>query len=143
VAAGDLSPVVLTLLGGEIIAGIAIGVATVVYSVLQKRPAPTKAEARARRLRNQQVGQRMGSVMVPISVVIALFSPRGGKVVIMAFLGGFLMPIGIGVLTVVKWSKRQCRLRLATIVRAAFADPEACIRLRCDSACASTVAGVA
>jgi hypothetical protein len=84
----------------------------------------------------------MGSVMIPISLVIALFS-RGGKVVIMAFLGGFLTPIGIGVLTVVNWSKRPCRLRLAKIVRAAFADPEACIRLGWDSACASTVAGVA
>jgi hypothetical protein len=57
--------------------------------------------------------------MVPISFVIALFSPRGGKVVIMAFLGGFLTPIGIGVLTVVNWPKRQCRLRLPKIVRAA------------------------
>jgi hypothetical protein len=77
------------ILGGGIIAGIAIGVATAVYSLLQKHHVPTKAEARARRLRRQRVGQRIGSVMVPISFVIALFSPRGGKVVIMVFLGGF------------------------------------------------------
>ena len=93
------------ILGGGIIAGIAIGVATVVYSLLQKHRAPTKAEARARRLRNPRVGQRIGSVMVPISVVIALFSPRGGKVVIMVFLGGFLTPSGIGALTVINWPK--------------------------------------
>jgi hypothetical protein len=37
----------------------------------------------------------------------------------MAFLGGFLTPIGIGVLTVVNWPKGQRRLRLPKIVRAA------------------------
>jgi len=50
----------------ELSRAFAIGVATVVYSLLQKHRAPTKAEARARRLRSQQVGQRIGSVMVPI-----------------------------------------------------------------------------
>ena len=75
--------------------------------------------------------------MAPISLVIALFSPRGGKLVIMAFLGGFLTPIGNGALTVVNWSKRKCRVRLPKIVRAGPPTRKRASGLRCDSACVS------